>query len=281
MAENGLSLSARRRLRLNADVGLDLNSHYVNRSDSTTTGEVYVNMHLVDPSEVDKVADILFLNNVSFSLPPHQITTVERTYRTDYPINIFQLFSHAHEHMLEFKAEVVGGDMDGELVYIAYDWEHPPILELDPPLHLEPGEGLKIIATYDNWTDSTLAFGLLSEDEMMILFGYYYTGDPPVSAVKETPLPHSFVLHQNYPNPFNPSTTIRFDLPADADASLVIYDLLGRKVAELVNGGVVRGAHEIIWDATDEAGNRVPSGIYFVQLTTAGRSIVRKAVLLR
>ena len=63
---------------------------------------------------------------------------------------------------------------DGELVYISYDWEHPPILELDPPLTLEPGEGLRLETTYNNWTDRTLEFGLLSEDEMMILFGYYY-----------------------------------------------------------------------------------------------------------
>ena len=59
-------------------------------------------------------------------------------------------------------------------MYIAYDWEHPPILELDPPLTLEPGQGLRLEATYDNNTTRTLRFGLLSVDEMMILFGAYY-----------------------------------------------------------------------------------------------------------
>ena len=59
-------------------------------------------------------------------------------------------------------------------VYIAYDWEHPPILELDPPLILEPGQGLRLEATYNNTTNRTLRFGLLSVDEMMILFGAYY-----------------------------------------------------------------------------------------------------------
>ena len=268
-------------LRLNADFGLDLNSHYINRSDSTTTGEVYVNMHLVDPSELKAVAEILFLNNLQFSLPPHQVTTVERTYYTDVPINIFQLFSHAHEHMLEFRVEGVGGDMDGELLYIAYDWQHPPILQLDPPLRLESGDGLKLIATYDNWTDEPLEFGLLSEDEMMIMFGYYYTGEPLVTTAETPPLPQSFVLHQNYPNPFNPSTTIRFDLPADADVSLVIYNLLGRKVRTLVRGEVVSGTHEVVWDIMDETGSPVPSGIYFVRMATAGRSMIKKAVLLR
>jgi hypothetical protein len=77
--------------------------------------------------------------------------------------------------MLEFAVEIVGGDRDGELIYFAYDWEHPPILDLDPPITLEAGEGLKLIATYYNWTNETLTFGLLSVDEMMILFGYFYT----------------------------------------------------------------------------------------------------------
>jgi len=86
----------------------------------------------------------------------------------------FQIFSHAHEHMLEFQVRIVGGNRDGELIYIAYDWEHPPILELDPPLYLDIDQGLELEATYFNWTDDTLEFGLLSEDEMMILFGYYY-----------------------------------------------------------------------------------------------------------
>ena len=83
--------------------------------------------------------------------------------------------SHAHEQMVEFRVEIMGGERDGELVYIAYDWEHPPILELDPPLVMEPGQGFKVEATYDNWTGRELNFGFLSEDEMMILYGFFYT----------------------------------------------------------------------------------------------------------
>ena len=113
------------------------------------------------------------------------------------------------------------------------------------------------------------------------MFGYYYTGEPLVTTAEKTPLPQSFVLHQNYPNPFNPSTTIRFDLPADADVSLVIYNLLGRKVRTLVRGEVVSGTHEVVWDTMDETGSPVPSGIYFVRMATAGRSMIKKAVLLR
>ncbi len=166
---NGLAL------KIDADQGFDLNSHYVNRSDEVMMGEVYTNLHFVDSTEVDRVAKILNLNNGVFELPPNAITTLEKTFYFDERRHIIQLFSHAHEHNIEFAVEIASGSRGGNLVYISYDWEHPPILELDPHLTLEPSEGLRLIATYDNWTNKTLTFGLLSEDEMMILFGYYYT----------------------------------------------------------------------------------------------------------
>jgi hypothetical protein len=75
-------------------------------------------------------------------------------------------------------------------------------------------------------------------------------------------MPAQFILHQNYPNPFNPSTTIRYDLPEVADVRLVVFDALGRRVAELVNGHNSSGRHEAIWDATGSA-----SGLYFYHLT--------------
>ena len=68
----------------------------------------------------------------------------------------------------------MGGENDGELVYITYDWEHPPIKEFDPPLVLESGQGFRLETTYDNPSSNGLRFGLRSTDEMMILFGAYY-----------------------------------------------------------------------------------------------------------
>ena len=161
-------------LRLEAGKGFDMNSHYANRTDEVVVGEVYGNIHTIPESEVVHVAQILDLNNDDFKLPPNEVTTLTETYYFNERINIFQLFSHAHEHMTEFKVLIQGGSNDGELIYISYDWEHPPILELDPPIVLEAGQGLRCEATYDNWEDRTLEFGLRSTDEMMILFGAYY-----------------------------------------------------------------------------------------------------------
>ena len=114
------------------------------------------------------------MNNFSIALPAGKVTTLEKDFIFSERTHIVQLVSHAHRLMVEFRAEMIGGAHDGELIYVAYDWEHPPILRFDPPLVLERGEGFRLEATYDNWTDQEVNFGLLSTDEMMILFGMYY-----------------------------------------------------------------------------------------------------------
>jgi len=174
-------------LRFPHEFGFDMNTHYLNYTDEPLTGEIYTNLYFAEPSEIEHVAEILMLNNQNFNLPPNEITTVERTYTFsqirishDIPndineIKIFQLFSHAHQHLIRFDIEVEYTDGTTDLVYTALDWEHPPILQLYDPLVLTQGMGIKLTATYDNWTDDYLQFGLLSTDEMMILFGYFYT----------------------------------------------------------------------------------------------------------
>ncbi|MCI0698634.1 choice-of-anchor J domain-containing protein [candidate division KSB1 bacterium] len=75
-----------------------------------------------------------------------------------------------------------------------------------------------------------------------------------------------FQLYQNYPNPFNPETTIRYNMPFKGQALLAIYDLTGRRVAQLEAGVKNAGEYVIRWDGRDSAGNSVTSGIYFYRL---------------
>jgi hypothetical protein len=89
-------------------------------------------------------------------------------------------------------------------------------------------------------------------------------------------VPKVFALYQNYPNPFNPVTKIRFDVPAVGEANthyvkMVIFDLLGREVATLVNEPLSAGYYETNWNASE-----FPSGIYFYQLSVSndGYSVV-------
>ena len=76
--------------------------------------------------------------------------------------------------MTDFKIYISGGSRNNELIYFTQDWQHPPLLQFNPPLVLNAGEGLKAVATYDNNTSEDLVYGLLSEDEMMIIFGAFY-----------------------------------------------------------------------------------------------------------
>lgn len=162
-------------LKLPSDAGFDLNAHYVNKTDEIKVGEVSVNLHTIPKSEVAYVAENLFESYQDFRLPPNQVTTIERQSLFNDRMHVFQLTSHAHRHMTEFEIYIVGGERDGELIYVTQDWEHPPLLTFDPPIILEKGEGFRAKATYNNDTNKTLRFGLLSEDEMMIIFGAFYT----------------------------------------------------------------------------------------------------------
>ncbi len=79
-------------------------------------------------------------------------------------------------------------------------------------------------------------------------------------------IPEQFALHQNYPNPFNPVTTLRYDLPHQAEVRITIYDLLGREVARLVAGSQQPGYYQIVWNGRTASGRELPSGIYIARL---------------
>ncbi|MCC7093399.1 MAG: right-handed parallel beta-helix repeat-containing protein [Ignavibacteriaceae bacterium] len=89
-------------------------------------------------------------------------------------------------------------------------------------------------------------------------------------------LPTEYTLYQNYPNPFNPTTTIKYDLPNTSDVSLIIYDILGRKVKELVNTKQQAGRYEIQFNASNLA-----SGVYIYQLIADKYFSSRKMILLK
>ncbi len=81
-------------------------------------------------------------------------------------------------------------------------------------------------------------------------------------------LPQCYNLAQNYPNPFNPTTTIRYDLPFESIVHLDIFDLMGRKVATLVDGKQSAGFRAIYWKGENNFGAQVSSGVYFYRLKT-------------
>lgn len=90
-------------------------------------------------------------------------------------------------------------------------------------------------------------------------------------------IPDSYELFQNYPNPFNPSTTIEFTIPEDVkNVSLIIYNILGEKITELINGTLTPGHYKYKWDATNFV-----SGLYIYELKTDKFSVTKKMMLLK
>jgi len=94
-------------------------------------------------------------------------------------------------------------------------------------------------------------------------------------------LPSEFSLEQNYPNPFNPTTTISFSLPKQSEVNLVVYNLNGQIVKNLVTGQLNTGQHQILWNSTDNSGQSVPSGVYFYQISANNFRQIRRMTLMK
>jgi len=92
-------------------------------------------------------------------------------------------------------------------------------------------------------------------------------------------LKEQFVLEQNYPNPFNTSTQIRFGIPYAGKVTLKIYNSDGKQVKTLVDGNMSKGYHQVTWDATDNSGNKISSGIYFYRITAGKYTQMNKIML--
>jgi len=94
-------------------------------------------------------------------------------------------------------------------------------------------------------------------------------------------IPQQIVLHSNYPNPFNSSTTIKFELTKDDFVRLIIYDLRGRMVKQLIHSDIKTGEWKVTWNGTDDSGKMVSAGIYLCVLKSDTYAQTRKMILLK
>jgi hypothetical protein len=98
----------------------------------------------------------------------------------------------------------------------------------------------------------------------------------PVSVEEFPSIPTTFALKQNYPNPFNPSTTIVYEVPWSTHVTIKVYDVMGRVVAELVNGIQDAGSYSIEWNASS-----LSSGVYYYRITAGNFTNVKKLLLMK
>ena len=177
-------------LRLPGNAVYDLNSHYINLLGTATMhGEVYVNLYTIPPEEVKYEAKVFLAHNYDINVPPEttRVTAsdwhvkdelAQQGFPPDARLHLVSVSSHMHRHGELFEINRLS---TVELLHrsISYDTSLPSFF--DPPLILDPNDGLHFQCTYGNYdTDVPLRFGLTSEDEMCIMQGYYYisTEDP-------------------------------------------------------------------------------------------------------
>ena len=93
--------------------------------------------------------------------------------------------------------------------------------------------------------------------------------------------PAAVHLLQNMPNPFAASTTIAFELAAESNATILVYDLQGRLVKEILSERMPAGAHSVSWDGRDASGRAATGGVYFYSIQTDRGIEARRMVLVR
>ena len=94
-------------------------------------------------------------------------------------------------------------------------------------------------------------------------------------------LPTEFALHNNYPNPFNPVTNIIYDIPEVTDVTLEIYNVMGQRVRTLAQGSHEPGRYQIVWNATNDFGQGLSSGMYIYRIQAGDFVSVKKLVLMK
>jgi len=94
-------------------------------------------------------------------------------------------------------------------------------------------------------------------------------------------LPIQFKLHQNYPNPFNPKTKINYDIPYHNNVSIIISDIKGSEIKSLVNQRHTPGKYNVIWDGTNNNGDKVAAGIYLYKIQSGNFTSTEKMIFLK
>jgi len=127
--------------------------------------------------------------------------------------------------------------------------------------------------TFIDKADTTIKFPALTDAS-----GNYQIEMTTSIGPNKNNLPANFELVQNYPNPFSATTSIPYQLNTQSDIQVSIYDILGRVVRKFTVGTQSAGMHKILWDGTNNSGEKIATGIYFYKLQAGSESQVRKMI---
>ena len=203
-------------------------------------------------------------------------STYEPTYimkdRLDERIGMTYFF---HTGSVETEWATLGGD---KFVYVdqtttSNGWTHYAVAEQAPA----EATGISVRARYTSNPTGTTWFDDFSVEKMVV------SGSTAIEDDENniSSLPDRFLLKQNYPNPFNPETQIEFYVLKNSEVNVSIYNILGQKVKTLVNSKYTQGYHNAVWNAKDDNGSLVSTGIYIYVMTVGDKRFTRKMALIR
>ena len=131
--------------------------------------------------------------------------------------------------------------------------------------------------------ENTLLIGSRLNDNNTFNNGsaYFYKFSELFPALSSKFIPEAFELYHNFPNPFNAVTTIRYDLPVNTQVNITVYDILGRKIIELINGEEEAGRKQVIWNGNNSNGIPSSSGVYIYRIKTTNFNNTKKMILLK
>ncbi len=146
-------------------------------------------------------------------------------------------------------------------------------------LYLPIGESVSFVTKFADYADPIHPFMYhchFANDEDEGMMGQFVVVDGPSGIADRDIRPGTFSLGQNFPNPFNPSTTISYAIPTRSHVTLSVYNTLGQKVAELVNGEKEAGTYKVTFDASGLA-----SGVYLYRMETGSFVQTKKLVVVK
>lgn len=259
---------------------LDLNYHVINAEDSILAAEFYINFY-TQPSGTaeaemnslpvyyggDNVTDLFIPPNDDSTFTWHQY--LEDT--TDVIWSVWFMMAHTHPLGKEYNVYLRNPNgSKGDRIYDGtynqeytqqigfFDWEHPPVLTMDPMLEVNMKHGLIHEAKFVNTTNDTVGFGLTNDDEMFVTYMHYIDGKLATGIEDNVSYSRDGTI-KVYPNPFSETTTIEIadSKQFNIDLELRIYDIYGKQVQLL---GAIKSSKVQVHR------NGLSSGIYFYEI---------------
>jgi hypothetical protein len=152
---------------------LVLEAHYINATDQTVHVRGAMNLHTVASQDVTTWINFMISSDEDLAIPPGD--SIERSRCIfDQPTNVLVIGSHTHGLGTLFTIDRLNFDGLTDPLYQNDDWEIPPIMQFDPPLSFEAGEGFEFACHYTNPSNDVVHHGPTSQDEMCIMAGLYY-----------------------------------------------------------------------------------------------------------